>query len=201
MFDEFGAVNISHQDRRHKRLINLLYEIDGVFALCSDDNAIRTHQIRYCTAFAQKFGVADHIEVSAMAVVSFDRFGHFLARFHGHCALVNYHTIISQNSRDFSRNFFKKTQIDIAIGLLRSRHGDEDDLRVVYSLLNAAGETQPTRRDVTVNNLFKPRFINWDLAGLELFDLLRVVVDANDIMADIGEAGARHQANVTGTDD
>src|SRR6266545_1259148 len=152
MFDEFGAVNISHQDRRHKRLINLLHEIDGMFALCSDDNAIRTHQIRYRTAFAQKFGVADHIEVSA-------------------------------------------------IGLLRSRHGDEDDLRVVHSLLNAAGETQPTRRDVTVNNLFKPRFINWDLARMQLFDLLRVVVDANDIMADIGETGARHETDVTGTDD
>src|SRR6266516_6376466 len=201
MFDEFGAVNISHQDRRHERLINLLHEIDGVFALCSDDNAIRTHQIRYRTAFAQKFGVADHIEVSAMAVVSFNRFGHFLARFYGHCALVNDHTIISQNSGDFSRNFFKKTQIDIAIGLLRSRHGDEDDLRVVYSLLNAAGETQPTRRDVTVNNLFKSRFINRHLAGLQLFDLLWVVIDANDVMADISETSACHQADITGADD
>jgi len=30
---------------------------------------------------------------------------------------------------------------------------------------------------------------------------LHVVIDANDIMADVGETGARHQANVTGTDD
>src|SRR5207247_6663656 len=111
----------------------------------------------YRTAYAQKFGVADHIEVSAMAVLSFNRFGHFLARFHGHCALVNYHTIISQNSGDFSRNFFKKTQIDIAIGLLRSRHGDEDDLRAVDSLLNAAGERQLTRRAATVNNVGERR--------------------------------------------
>src|SRR5882724_3042404 len=201
MFDELGAVNISHQDWRHKRLINLLHEIDRVFALRSDDNTIRPHQIRYCAAFAQKFRVADHIEARAVAVVSFDRFGYLLARFYGHCALVNDHAIISQDSGDFSGNLFKKTQIDIAIWLLRSRNSDEHNLRIVYALLNAAGETQPTRRDVAVNNLFKARFINRDLAGLELFDFLCVVVDANHIMADIGETGTRHQANITGTDD
>ena len=51
-----------------------------------------------------------------------------------------------------------------------------------------------------MNNLFKSRLVNWHLAGLQLLDLLRVVVDANHIMTDIGETGARHQANVTGTD-
>ena len=72
MLDELGAVNISHQDRRHKWLINLLHQIDGMLALRSDNNAIGMHQIRYCTAFTQKFRVADHIEVRAVAVVSFD---------------------------------------------------------------------------------------------------------------------------------
>ena len=45
MLDELGAVNISHQDRRHKWLINLLHQIDGMFALRSDHNAIGMHQI------------------------------------------------------------------------------------------------------------------------------------------------------------
>ena len=72
MLDELRAVNVSHQHRRHKWLINLLHEIDGMFALCSDHNPVGMHQVRYCTAFAQKFRVADDVEVRAVAVVSFD---------------------------------------------------------------------------------------------------------------------------------
>ena len=61
----------------------------------------------------------------------------------------------------------------------------KDDLGMVHCVLNAAGETQPTRRDVPVNYFFKPRFINWYLAGLQLFDLLRVVIDANHVIANV----------------
>src|SRR6266487_5013379 len=128
MLDELGAVNISYEDRRHKWLINLLHQIDGMFALRSDNNTIRAHQIRYRTAFAQKFRVADHIEARAMTIVSFDRFRHFLARFHGHRALVNDHAIIGEDAGDFSRDFFQKTEIDITIRLLRSRNSDENNL-------------------------------------------------------------------------
>jgi hypothetical protein len=34
-----------------------------------------------------------------------------------------------------------------------------------------------------------------------LLDFLRVVIDAYDVMPDIGETGAGHKANITGTDD
>ena len=82
-----------------------------------------------------------------------------------------------------------------------SRHGDKDNLRILHALLDAAGETQPVRRNIAVDYFFKPRFIDWHFAGLELLYFLRVVIDANDIMSDIGETGARHQADITGTDD
>ena len=43
MFDELGAANISHKDRCHEWLINLLHEIDGMLALRSNHDAIRMH--------------------------------------------------------------------------------------------------------------------------------------------------------------
>ena len=43
MFDELGAVDISDQYGCHEWLINLLHEIDGMFALRSDHNTIWTH--------------------------------------------------------------------------------------------------------------------------------------------------------------
>jgi hypothetical protein len=36
---------------------------------------------------------------------------------------------------------------------------------------------------------------------LELLNFLRIVINTYDVMADIGETGAGHKANVTGTDD
>ena len=141
MFDEFGAIDIGHQDGRHKGLINLLHEVDGAFALGSNYDAIRLHQIGYRAAFAQKFGITDHVEVRAMAVIPLDRFGHFFAGFHRHCALVDNHAVIGQDPRDFTSDFLQETKIDIAIRLLRSRNGDKDDLRILHALLYAAGET------------------------------------------------------------
>ena len=52
-----------------------------------------------------------------------------------------------------------------------------------------------------MNYFFKPGFINWYLAGLQLLDFLRVVIDAYDVMPDVGETGTSHQADITGTND
>jgi hypothetical protein len=52
-----------------------------------------------------------------------------------------------------------------------------------------------------MNYFFKSGFINRDLTGLQLFNLLCVVINASDIMANIGETGAGDEANVAGTDD
>jgi hypothetical protein len=52
-----------------------------------------------------------------------------------------------------------------------------------------------------MNDFFKARFIDWYLAALELLNLLHVVVDAYDVVPDVGETGASHKANITGTDD
>ena len=56
------------------------------------------------------------------------------------------------------------------------------------------------RRDVAVNYFFQSRFVDRYLAGFELFHFFGVVIDANDMMADISETGARHQTDVSGAD-
>jgi hypothetical protein len=48
-----------------------------------------------------------------------------------------------------------------------------------------------------MNNFLEARFENWNAASLERLDLSRIVIDANDIVADIGETRAGDEANVT----
>ena len=50
-----------------------------------------------------------------------------------------------------------------------------------------------------MNNFFKSGFIDWHLTCLELLDFLGIVINTDDIMADIGKTGTRDQANVTRT--
>src|SRR5260370_31151254 len=107
MFDELGAANISHKDRCHEWLINLLHEIDGMLALRSNHDAIRMHQVCNRTAFAQKFRIADNIEVGAVAVISFYRFSHFFSPFHWLCAPVVNHSIILTYRSDLPRDFLE----------------------------------------------------------------------------------------------
>jgi hypothetical protein len=39
---------------------------------------------------------------------------------------------------------------------------------------------------------FEPWFVYRDLACLQHFDFLRIIIHANDVMTDVGEARARH---------
>jgi hypothetical protein len=48
-----------------------------------------------------------------------------------------------------------------------------------------------------MDDFFQARFVNGHFAGLQLPDLLEVVIDADHVMADVGETGACNEANVT----
>jgi hypothetical protein len=56
------------------------------------------------------------------------------------------------------------------------------------------------RGNVAMHDFLEPGLVDGDLAGLERFHFARIVIDANNVVADIGKAGARDEANITGTD-
>ena len=48
-----------------------------------------------------------------------------------------------------------------------------------------------------MNHFFQARLVNGDAACLECFYFPRIVVDANDIVADIGKTSAGDEADIT----
>ena len=48
-----------------------------------------------------------------------------------------------------------------------------------------------------MNYFFQARFVNWHAPSVERFDPVRIVIDADDIVADLSEASAGNEANVT----
>src|SRR2546423_7154272 len=152
-------------------------------------------------AFAEEFRITDHVELRFAAIVALDRFSHTLAGFHRDGALIDDDSIVGQNIGDLARDFFDKAKIDISVGLGRSGHRDENDLRLVYAFANAAAEMQTVRGNIAMNDFLQTRFVNWNAAGLQDLNFCSVIIDADHVVADVGKTSAGHEPNVSGTDD
>ena len=76
---------------------------------------------------------------------------------------------------------------------------DRDELEeTVADAGNGVGrEPQPALLGIAPDELLEPRLVDRDLALLQALDLGGVDVDAQHVVAGIGEAGARDEADVT----
>ena len=75
-------------------------------------------------------------------------------------------------------------------------HGNEDCARPGDACGQIGGERQPPGFGIAADQLFQPRLVDRHFAGLEPGDLAGILVDADDIMAEIGKAGARYQPDI-----
>jgi hypothetical protein len=69
------------------------------------------------------------------------------------------------------------------------------------ALRRAVGKCQPPGGDIFADQFLKAGFINRNAAGLKHFYLVRVVIHADHVMADLGETSSRDESNVAGADD
>ena len=106
-----------------------------------------------------------------------------------------------QNPGDLAGHALDVGEVHAAIGLRRSRHRDEDDLRVIEPVFDGIREAQPLGRDVAMHEILKPRLIDRDLPRLEHIHLALVIIDTNDVVPDLGKTSARNKADIAGTDD
>src|SRR5207237_453692 len=72
---------------------------------------------------------------------------------------------------------------------------------MTYAIFDTVGETQLACRYVSMHNLFESRFINWDLPFLQCVHLPLIVIHADDVVTDIGEARAGDQPHIARADD
>ncbi len=92
-------------------------------------------------------------------------------------------------------------QIGMAIAAPR-RRADRDEHRLgsLHSLGEVGREVEPAALDIGLDQRLEPRLPDRHLAGIEAVDLVLVLVDAGHMVAEIGEAGARHEPDIAGAD-
>ena len=104
-----------------------------------------------------------------------------------------------ENGRNLAGDFLDVGKINAAIGLWRRGDGDENDIGTIHAFLGAGGEVQALGGDIAVEKVLEARFVDGNFSSAELLDFFRVVIDANHIVADLGEASARDETDISGS--
>jgi len=201
VFDKFGRIDVGDENRSHEWLVDFLHYGDGALAVAADDDAIGLHQVWHGAAFAEKFRIAHDIKFRATLIVAADRVSDLCAGFHGHGALIDDHAVLAglQNGRNLAGNFFDVRKVDASIRLWRRGDGDKNDIRAIHPFFGAGGEVEALGGHIAVEKVLEARFVNGNFSSAELFDFFRIVIDTNHIVADLGEASARDEADISGS--
>ena len=201
VLDQFGGIDVRDDDGSVEGGVNLLHGLHRPLRTDSDDDPIRLHQILDSEAFAEEFGIADHIEIDACFAVTLDGFSHFGAGPDGDGALVHDHLVTGHRPRDFTGHFFDETQVHGPVSQRRRWNRDEDDVRLFHAPGSAGGEAQPSGGDVLFHQFLEARLVDRDASPFQEFNLGRVIIHANHVVPDLGEAGAGDEPDIAGSDD
>ena len=197
MLYQLRAVHIGHHDWSHERLINLFHEGQRAIAIRSDNDSIRIHQVGDRASFPEKLRIADYIEIDACLVISPDCFRHLFPGFDWYGALVDDDAIFFQHLSDFARDTFDVGEVHAAVWLRGRGNCDENNLRMVNAVFDAGRKAQSACGNVALNQFLETGLVDRYLPTPQAINFFLVVVYADDIVADIGQASAGHKTDIS----
>src|SRR5262245_6259141 len=133
--------------------------------------------------------------------MALDHLAHEVARAHRHRRLVDDDGVALHRLADPARDLADRREIRLAIALGRRADRDEDDDRPSHALGEIGRERETAVRDVAGDHFLEPRLVDRHPAGGQLGDLLRLIVDADDFVAEVREDSTRDETDVAGTND
>ena len=102
---------------------------------------------------------------------------------------------------DLARRGVDVGQVGVAVAAPRRRADrDEDRVGLGHRALQIGGEAQPPRAHVGGDQIVEAGLVDRHLAALQRRDLAGVLVDAGDVVAEIGKAGPGNEADIAGAD-
>ena len=92
-------------------------------------------------------------------------------------------------------------QIGMAIAApRRGSDRDEDCIGIGDGGRQFGRKGEPSGRDIGGDQRVEPRFVNRHAPRVQRVNLSGILVDADDIMAEIGKTGPRYQSHIAGAD-
>ena len=185
-----------------------LQQVPGTLAgrprLRADDDAVGPHEVVDRRAFLQELGIGrDREGVHAMRqAAGLQRIGdglpHALAGAHRHGGLGHHQREALQVAPQALGRRQHLAHVGAAVLGLRRADGDELHLRMGHGLCAVGGEAQAAVVAVALDDVVQARFVDRHLAAVEHGDAPGVQIQAEHVVAHVGQAGRRDQADIAG---
>ena len=178
-----------------ERLVQGTQEFRGARVVRSHHNAVRLHEVADSGAFLQEFRVRHHVKLGS-AVPRGERLlqprAHFVGGAHGHRALGDDDLVAVHVLADGFSHREHVAQVRAAVFVRWRTHGNELEQAVVHARLRVRSELQAALGPVAGDELIEPWLVNGHAAGIQQFNLGRVHVHADHVVAHFREARASH---------
>ena len=194
--DHLGGGRVGAEDRRLEIAVETRYASNVIGAVAADHDAIWLAEVSDGRALAQELRVrhvanvlaAARIELGANALAGTDRHG----RFHHQDRALG-------TGRQRVDHALHAGEVRIARRRRRRIDADDRDPRLAEDVLHIEREGEAL--GVALQQLGHPGLVDWDLAALEQRHAFRIDVTADDGMAELCQAGGRHEPDVADADD
>lgn len=203
IFRQFGAAHVHDDD-----LFMITVEWRVEIAQCplgrligdADDDAIRLEAIGDSGAFFQEFGVGDDVEFEPGGVARRQPFGnppaHPVAGADGNGRLDHHRLRLRHMGGNVAGHREYVAEIGRPVLVGRRADCDEDYLAMTHALRGIRSETQPSGLQIVGDQAFEPRLKDRDFPAAQARHLLRVDVDAADVVSDLGKYRSLDQAHI-----
>jgi hypothetical protein len=194
-----------------ERRVKAAHLLACLVAVCvvvdADHDAIGTHEVIDGCALFQEFRVRHDREAvlrtapeAALVQLLVDDGTHTLRGADGHRRLVDDHLEAVHRAADVARRFEHVLQVGGTVLVGRCAHRDELDFAVRDARRDIRRKRDASRRARTRDDLAQTRLVNRHAAVIQDFDLARVHVEAENVVADLGKTCARDETYVTRAD-
>ena len=202
IFDQFGGAARRVEDRRGvevERPIDLRHAAPRALVVDADDDAVGPLEVADRSALAQEFGIGNDGEIGHRVGFADDPLD-LVAGADRHRRFGYDHCEAAHGLGDLPGGGIDVAEVGKAVAAARRRADrEEDHLGVLHRRLKVGFEAEPAPPEVGRYEFTEPRLENGNTtASRKRSDLLLVIVDADDLMAEIGETGRGNQADIAG---
>src|SRR5262249_7644753 len=149
-------------------------------------------------SLAQEFRIRYDVERYRPLLMTFDHLAHQFTGADGHRRFVDDDRVSVHGAPDRACNRFDSAQIGPAVDFWRCADRDEDDDRFPDGRREIRGEREAPVADIARHHLLQTRLVDGHVPRLEGGDLVSDVVNAHDLVSEIGEDGAGYETDVPG---
>ncbi len=165
----------------------------------ADHDAVGMLEVLNCGALAQKLRIGDDLQFGIRTHLAQDLLN-LVAGPDRHGRFGDDHRRLRQVRSNLAHRLVDEAQIGVAVAAAGRRADSDEDGVGFGDARRLVSKFQPALADVGFDEVRKSRLEDRNFALLERGDPARILVDAGDLMAEIGKAGAGDEPDITGAD-